>query len=50
MFKINDRVYYGKHIGVVFKITDKAVHVRYNDGNFQKFHSHPTHHMQTPLT
>lgn len=48
-FKKGDRVSYEEYQGVVWKVTDKAVHVRYDNELFQKFHFNPTHHMQTPI-
>lgn len=35
--------------GEVWKISENAVHVRYSDGNFQKFFFVPKHHMQTNI-
>lgn len=59
IFKINDKVlssskYSNNYIGVVWKISDKAVHVKFEANDFQKFgfqkfYFNSTHHMQTPI-
>ena len=49
-FSENDKVHRDGKTGVVTRVSDKAVHVRYDDGYFQKFHFQPTHHMQTSIT
>lgn len=53
-FIVGDRVVsYSKYSegksGVVWKVTDKAVHVRFDDNFFQKFHFNSKHHLQTKL-
>lgn len=51
VFKIGDRVENsGAARGTVWKISDEAVHVRYDDGMFQKFHFKPYHHKQSPIS
>ena len=49
-FSENDRVHKNGKIGTVTRVSDKAVHVRYDDDYFEKFHFQPTHHMQTSIT
>jgi predicted ester cyclase len=54
IFNSGDRVvskskYSNDKHGVIWKITDEAVHVRFDDGLFEKFHFIPTHHMQTKI-
>ena len=49
-FSENDRVHKNGKIGKVTRVSDKAVHVRYDDDYFEKFHFQPTHHMQTSIT
>lgn len=49
-FSEKDRVHKNGKIGTVTRVSDKAVHVRYDDGYFEKFHFQPTHHMQTSIT
>ncbi len=39
--------------GVVWKVSEYGVHVRYGEGEktmFQVFHFNPNHHMQTPIS
>lgn len=53
-FSVGDRVvssskYSDGKSGVVWKVTDKAVHVRFDDNFFQKFHFNSKHHLQTKL-
>jgi hypothetical protein len=53
-FAVGDRVissskYSDGKSGVVWKVTDKAVHVRFDDNFFQKFHLNSKHHLQTKL-
>jgi hypothetical protein len=49
-FSINDRVHKDGNTGTVTRVSDKAVHVRYDNDFFEKFHFEPTHHMQTSIT
>lgn len=59
IFKINDKVkssskYSMNFVGVVWKISEKGVHVKFEESaiqkfGFQKFFFNPTHHMQTPI-
>ena len=49
-FSVNDRVRNNGKIGTVIRVSGKAVHVRYDDDYFEKFHFQPTHHMQTSIT
>lgn len=49
-FSVNDRVHKQNKLGTVTRISDKAVHVRYDDDFYEKFHFQPTHHMQTSIT
>lgn len=49
-FKLNDRVTKGGRVaGTVWKVTEKAVHVRYDDDTFEKFHFKPVHHTQSSV-
>ena len=53
-FDVGDRVissskYSDGKSGIVWKVTDKAVHVRFDDNFFQKFHFNSKHHLQTKL-
>lgn len=53
-FKKGDSVlslskYSNEYKGVVWKVSDKAVHVLFDTGQFQKFHFNPTHHMQSSI-
>lgn len=36
-------------IGKVWKLSEKACHVIYDDGFFEKFHYSPTHHTQSSI-
>jgi len=49
-FYENDRVHKDGKKGLVTRVSDKAVHVRYDDDFFEKLHFNPTHHMQTSIT
>jgi hypothetical protein len=52
-FKEGDRVYWVNQpeiAGVIFRISDKAIHVRYDNDFYQKFHFNPTHHTQIKLS
>ena len=49
-FSENDTVHKDGKKGTVKRISDKAVHVRYDDGYFERFHFQPRHHMQTSIT
>lgn len=49
-FSEKDRVHKNGKVGTVTRVSDKAVHVRYDDDYFEKFHFQPTHHMQTSIT
>jgi hypothetical protein len=49
-FKKGDRVTNGERNGVVWKVSDIGVHVRYDDGLFQVFHFNPYHHSQTSIS
>lgn len=49
-FYKNEEVSKGDKIGKVIKISEQAVHVKYEDGFFEKFHFKPTHHKQTPIS
>lgn len=48
-FAVDDKVRKGNKFGVVTRISDKAVHVQYSNGLFEKFHFNPRHHMQTHI-
>lgn len=53
-FSVGDRVVSSSKCsdgksGVVWKVTDKAVHVRFDDNFFQKFYFNSKHHLQTKL-
>lgn len=49
-FYKNEEVSKQGKIGNVIKISEQAVHVKYKDGFFEKFHFNPTHHKQTSIS
>jgi predicted ester cyclase len=54
IFNVGDRVvskskYSKDKHGTIWKITNEAVHVRFDDEYFEKFHFNPTHHTQTNI-
>jgi hypothetical protein len=48
-FKEEERVHKNSKVGTIIRISDKAVHVRYDDDFYEKFHFNPTHHAQSSI-
>ena len=48
-FVKDDRVAKDNENGTVWKVSDKGVHVRYDNGMFEIFHFKPYHHKQTSI-
>jgi hypothetical protein len=50
IFKVRDGIVSDGKEGEVWKITDEAIHVRFENGMFQKFHFKPYHHKQSSIS